>query len=415
MRISLLFAFLAVALGNGPIVKAVVDIYSSEASWQNAVNGTSLIDFDDLAPDTLLLSQYPGVTFSPFAAGEPRTSSFYTAYSGSNLVIAYPDLTHEANGGGDVQFVFDSPQGGFSFRHLYSQFINTVTLYDSADQVLDTIDSQAPRPLEWVFLGFASSANDIKKVSISVDPGDFVGFDDLSYAGSTTGQSVLVSNLSQPVRDATPIGNNPNPADPVGLPVTPWYWGAQSFQTDNQQHALASIDAMVGGGSNAPLPVVVAELRTDNEGVIGDLITTFLAPGVDGPDSARTFAPVLPVTLDPNTKYWFVLGSEDPGDGTYYWSYAEGNASEGNGVLGGFADTTESGVDWTYRSDNPYFIQVNVTHIVDPCALADLNSDSRVDGADLSVVFSNWGAALVGTPGNLNGDDVVDGADVATI
>lgn len=50
-----------------------------------------------------------------------------------------------------------------------------------------------------------------------------------------------------------------------------------------------------------------------------------------------------------------------------------------------------------------------------PCAVADVNGDSRVDGADLSVLYSNWGTATVGTPGNLNGDNVVDGADLATV
>jgi len=123
------------------------------------------------------------------------------------------------------------------------------------------------------------------------------------------------------------------------------------FQANNQDYSLASIDAIVGSGSNAPAPVVVAQLHADDAGAIGALITTFSAPDVSGVEVARTFVPNDPVTLDPNARYWFVLGSEDPGDGTFYWAYAEGNEFVGPGTLHHFADTTESGIDWTYRAD----------------------------------------------------------------
>src|SRR5690242_13269266 len=66
-------------------------------------------------------------------------------------------------------------------------------------------------------------------------------------------QTVLVSNLSEPFRGATPIGNNPNPVPPPEL--TPWYWGAQSFQTNNLPYQLTSIDAKVGDGSMVPVAV----------------------------------------------------------------------------------------------------------------------------------------------------------------
>jgi hypothetical protein len=175
-------------------------------------------------------------------------------------------------------------------------------------------------------------------------------------------QTVLVSNLAEPLRGATPIGNNPNPVAPPP-PGGPWYWGAQSFQSDNQQYRLASIDARVGDGSMTPLPTVVAELHADSGGTIGALITTFTAPSVLGAPSARTFTPNNAVTLQANAAYWFVLGSAAPGDGTYFWQYAEGDNSTGPGSLGGFADTPESGVNWTYSAGNPFFTQVNVNPI----------------------------------------------------
>jgi len=60
-------------------------------------------------------------------------------------------------------------------------------------------------------------------------------------------------------------------------------------------------------------------------------------------------------------------------------------------------------------------LQVNVHPIIDPCAIADLNNDEVVDGADRSVIYSNWGMSMPGGPGNLNGDEVVDGADIAVV
>ena len=380
-------------------VLAVVSTYSSEASWQSAVSGSTLIDFDDLAPDTNLSNQYSGVTFSPINTGIPRASDLYSAYSGSNLVITYPDLTNVMNGGGDVRIAFDSPQGGVSFWHADSEYINSVTLYDALDQVLGTYNLQVPHPLEWAFLGFASSSNDISKVDISIDTNDFVGLDNLRFGATTTSQSVLVSNLNEPLRGATPIGNNPNPVDPG----EPWNWAAQSFQSDNQQYSLASIDAVVGNGSTAPLPDVVAELRADDAGTIGALIATFTAPDVSEPASALTFLPNGAVTLEANTQYWFVLGSSNPGDGTYFWQYAEGNAFTGPGSLSGFADTPDSGVNWIYGSDNPYFLQVNVN----PAGSIEWNVDAFGDWTEAT----NW--STLQAP-STNSDTAVFGGVITT-
>ena len=69
--------------------------------------------------------------------------------------------------------------------------------------------------------------------------------------------------------------------------------------------------------------------------------------------------PDNPVTLSASTTYWFVLGSAN--DGTYFWSYAEGNGSTGPGALLNFAYSSDSGSTWTnYGSDNPFYLQVNV-------------------------------------------------------
>jgi hypothetical protein len=180
-----------------------------------------------------------------------------------------------------------------------------------------------------------------------------------------------VSNLSEPLRDASAIGNNPNPVPPPTAPDEPnWYWAAQSFLPDDNSYSLVSLDAIVGDGSTNPPPVVVAELHSDNSGLVGSLITTLTAPDMSGPPSVRTFTPDNPVTLSASTKYWFVLGSQAPGDGTYSWAYAEGNGQVGPGSLGNYNYSTDSGATWSdFGSDNPFYLQVNVTAIPEPAAL----------------------------------------------
>jgi hypothetical protein len=170
---------------------------------------------------------------------------------------------------------------------------------------------------------------------------------------------VLVSNFAEEIRAATPIGNNPNPTDPPG--GGPWYWAAQSFATDGAPYQLISIEVIAGAASTTPPPVVVAELHADRGGAIDLLITTLTAPSLDGALGARTFVPDVSVTLDPDTPYWVVMGSQVPGDGTYELAYANSNNYVGSGSIGFWADSSDSGLNWKYQFDFPYFIQVNVT------------------------------------------------------
>ena len=168
----------------------------------------------------------------------------------------------------------------------------------------------------------------------------------------------LVSNLTELVRADTPIGNNPNPKIPPNSDS--WYWAAQSFSTDANPHILVSIEAIVGNGSFSPPPEVVAELHSDDNGTIGSLLTTFLAPEMWDIPSLQTFIPQGAITLQANTIYWFVLGVRQPGDGTFFWSYAASNAYSGPGTLLGYADSIDSGGTWSYGTDFPYFFQVSI-------------------------------------------------------
>ncbi len=160
---------------------------------------------------------------------------------------------------------------------------------------------------------------------------------------------ILVSNLDQPFRAATPIAELE-------------YWAAQSFNTSDFAIELFSIAAIVGNGANSP--AVVAELRratgpdfeidTSPAGLVG----TFTAPDMSGATSVRTFAPDSTMTLDATTNYWFVLGSSNAG--TYDWDYANEGLFSGPGSLGNYSDSSDGGATWDLRSnDFPYFIEVN--------------------------------------------------------
>ena len=45
--------------------------------------------------------------------------------------------------------------------------------------------------------------------------------------------------------------------------------------------------------------------------------------------------------------------------------------------------------------------------------VGDLNGDGRVDGADLTILLSDWGAS--GTDSDLNGSGMVGGEDLAIL
>jgi hypothetical protein len=61
-------------------------------------------------------------------------------------------------------------------------------------------------------------------------------------------------------------------------------------------------------------------------------------------------------------------------------------------------------------------IDINGNGVPDICeCLADLNTDSIVNGADISVLLGYWGQSGKGVVGDINGDGLVDGADLAML
>lgn len=210
----------------------------------------------------------------------------------------------------------------------------------------------------------------------------------------------LVSNLAEPDRDHSAIGNNPNSVPPP-LNNDEWSWAAQSFTTDNATYALDDIAAWAGDATTTPVPAAFAELRADDGGTLGALLTTFTVPDLSGPLGARTFIPDTSVVLQPNTTYWFLQGVQVPGDGGYLWTYADTNFSTGTGALAGYAFSSDSGVLWSYGTDFPWKISVQVT----PTA-GDGDQDGVPD--DIDVCPASAPGAIVDSFGRPLGDFDLD-------
>jgi len=228
---------------------------------------------------------------------------------------------------------------------------------------------------------------------------------------AATSADVLISNLAEPIRASSAIGGAANSIAP-GFDNDAWYWAGQSFVTDGGRYSLLFIEAMAGELVGAP--VLWAELRADDAGAPGGLISTLSVPDLTGTFAPRAFFPDSAAVLSANTAYWLLLRAESPGDGGFYWSYAQTNDTVGAGALAGYAFSSDSGASWSLGSDFPWMIGVNVEPA--PC-LGDLDADLDVDLADLSVQLAHYGLAsgAAYADGDLDGDGDVDLADLAVM
>jgi hypothetical protein len=164
-------------------------------------------------------------------------------------------------------------------------------------------------------------------------------------AGDAVAQSVLVTNIGQPIRATTIVDQS--------------LWASQSFMTDGSSYLLAYVRTMLGLSVGSP--TIVSQLRADNAGAPGALLTTFSFPTVpSGPTTLLTLTPGSTVALAPSTLYWIVFGVA--GSGEFGWSYAQGNAQNGPGSLGSYAYSTDQGTTWgAFNNQDPYLIEVAVS------------------------------------------------------
>lgn len=63
---------------------------------------------------------------------------------------------------------------------------------------------------------------------------------------------------------------------------------------------------------------------------------------------------------------------------------------------------------WTLIDEVKFFD----ANAADPC---DLNGNGRVDGADVAILYNNWGTVSSGNPADKDGSGTVDGADLGRI
>lgn len=108
--------------------------------------------------------------------------------------------------------------------------------------------------------------------------------------------------------------------------------------------------------------------------------------------------------LRAGTTYWLVLRSEAPGGSSPVWNFA----STGQGYT---CLTLLDGTTWQ-ASGLGAELCMGVTGT--PSSRADLDHDGDVDGGDLGILLTSWGACS-DCAGDLNGDDQVDGADLGAL
>ena len=167
---------------------AALDIYTDPLAWQTALtnpNPVTSIDFDDLADGAPLAGQYAGLSFSAFNSGSPQAAIYNFAHSGPNVVsLALPVLT---GGGGGVAMDFAAAQQGVAFWYLDFEIAgNGVAVFDGVNQLLGSFEMvyPNPNPIAWRFVGFVDSANDIRRIEVSINGADMVALDSLQLSAA---------------------------------------------------------------------------------------------------------------------------------------------------------------------------------------------------------------------------------------
>ena len=208
----------AAVLGFTSTAQAALTVHTSQASWESVVASSTLVTFDDLADGTPVALSYAGLSFSAFNGGNPLAMAYNFSQAGPNLLsLGTPPLT---GGGGGVAIDFSTARQGVGFWYLDSEIAgNSVAVYDAGHQLLASYPLQWPRPVEWVFVGFSSTAFNISRIEVTVAAADMVALDSLQVASVPEPASaallllggLIVARCARPLarrRPALPIGRN---------------------------------------------------------------------------------------------------------------------------------------------------------------------------------------------------------------
>jgi len=175
----------------------------------------------------------------------------------------------------------------------------------------------------------------------------------------------LIDNLGEKTRAATVLGT----VKPDVL------WATQSFSSPTR-YTLVSIQTILGNAVDGP--DAIAELRS-GDAPTGPALVSFAIPALaEASLEIVTLAPNAPITIEPDTLYWLVLGPATIG--SFEWAYANGNNYAGTGALGSYGYSNDFGVTWpAFGNKNPYQVRINVSPIT--CD-ADFNSDGVANSQD---------------------------------
>jgi hypothetical protein len=203
----------------------------------------------------------------------------------------------------------------------------------------------------------------------------------IAASGRALSQVVLVSNLNQP--------DSPSPAF-----INTTYWDGVLFVTGNQPTLLNSVTLDVRGGDFAGSFYVT--LYSDQSGVPGAPMAGGQLTGPTQPtdfSSFLTYSAAQSLALAPNTRYWAVASSTEPGtDGQSYGMFYVselGSTTFTSDYGWQLPDTAvyspDGGNSWnsytTLPPNNTFFLQVSATPVPEPTS----------DGIGLVGIFA-WRA-----------------------
>ena len=175
--------------------QAVLTLHTTEAAWQGAVTASTLVGFDDLVDGTPVSNQYAGLGFSALNGGNPLAVIYNFSQAGPNVLsLGTPPLT---GGGGGVTIDFGAPLQGVGLWYLDSEIAgNSVTVYGAGNVALGTFEMAFPRPAQWAFIGFSSTAFDITRIEVTINPADMVALDSLQFAAAVPEPATAALSLA---------------------------------------------------------------------------------------------------------------------------------------------------------------------------------------------------------------------------
>ena len=190
----------------------------------------------------------------------------------------------------------------------------------------------------------------------------------LSSFPASAASSILLSNLGE------------QPGDPSSAFISSNVWDGQLFITGPQAALFDSVTFSIRGGFAGTFWVT---LYGDNNGVPGTPLPNGLLSGPTHPNGLSTYSASSQITLAPNTTYWAVGSTDEPGTSgqSYgmYMVYSSNYASSAGWQLPNhLAFTTDAGQTWVSTENalipRPFYISITGQIVPEPATTALLVS-----------------------------------------